>query len=385
MSLLAFVAWVCLALAVLPLMLIVLNLPLLRPLPRARSRRLVSVLIPARDEAGNIGAAIESVLASTHDSLECLVLDDESTDGTAAIVAGYARRDSRVRLLKGARHDTSLWGKPLACAQLATAARGDCLVFMDADVRLEADAIGRIAAALSESKSAMLSGVPRQETVTFAEKLIVPLIRFVLLGFLPLAAMRSSPMAGFGVACGQLLAVERAAYFEAGGHARIAHRIHDGMALARLMRETGHMTDLADFTDIARCRMYRSAGSLLAGFAKNAHEGLGSPLGIVPWSLLLVGGQTAWIALAIPAAAGAIPWLPVLLGALAAWTARARLDFRFGEPVLGTLLHPLGVLALVTIQWYAALRRLSGRPVAWKSRVARADKPGPGDMDSVAR
>jgi len=382
---LSVVAWTCLGLAVLPLVLIARNLCLLQRLPRAVSRRTVSVLIPARNEADNIGAAIDSVLASTHASLECLVLDDDSTDRTAAIVAERAARDMRLRLISGMAHDPSLWGKPQACAALAAAARGDCLVFMDADVRLEPDALGRIAGAMTESRASMLSGIPRQETGTLTEKLVIPLIHFVLLGFLPLAAMRSNPAPGFGVACGQLLAVDRNAYSQAGGHMRVAHRIHDGMALARSMREAGYMTDLADFTDLASCRMYRTSRALIAGFAKNAHEGLGSPLGIVPWSLLLIGGQVAWVALAIAAASGAVAWLPVLLSGLAAWLARGLLGIRFDQPLAGTLLHPIGVLGLVLIQWYAALRRLSGRPVAWKSRVAREEARTPGTMDSVPR
>lgn len=363
----AVAAWLCLGLALLPLVLIVANLLILKPLAPGTSTRRLSVLIPARNEAMNLDAAIRSVLASEHEHFECLVLDDDSTDETATIVRSWASRDRRIRLVAGAGHDPTLWGKPQACAALAGAANGDYLVFMDADVRLAPDGLGRLAAALDRSGAAMLSGIPRQEMHGFAERLVVPLIHFVLLGFLPLAAMRASALPGFGVACGQLVAVRRDAYFDAGGHRRIADRIHDGMALARRMRAAGHMTDLADFGDLARCRMYRTTRALIAGFAKNAHEGLGSPRGIVPWSVLLVGGQVAWLVLlvAVPSA----PLLPVALAGLAAYLGRSLVDLRFGHPAAGALLHPAGVLALVAIQWYAALRRIAGHPVAWKARV----------------
>jgi Glycosyl transferase family 2 len=372
MSLIAVFAWICFGLAALPLVLVAWNLTVLRPLRAGTSERKVSILIPARNESANIGTAIESVLGGDHDAIECLVLDDDSTDDTAAIVSAWSTRDPRVRLVSGVCHDPALWGKPQACAALGAYAKGDYLVFMDADVRLAPDAISRIAAALDRSPAAMLSGVPHQETQSFAERLVVPLIQFVLLGFLPIAAMRASPRPGFGVACGQILAVRRDAYLEVGGHGAVADRIHDGLALARRMRESGHMTDLADFSDLATCRMYRTAGALIAGFAKNAHEGLGSPRGIVPWTVLLIGGQVAWIGL-LPAAAGTTVMLPAVSTAVLAYLTRVLLDLRFRQATLGTALHPVGMLALVAIQWYAAARRAFGMPVAWKSRVAQSE------------
>jgi len=372
-SVLAALSWVVLAAALLPLILIVMNLFALRRLPPGRSTSLVSVLIPARNEAANIDAAIASALASRHDGLEVLVLDDDSDDGTAAAVRRWTERDRRVRLLRGRRHDPRLWGKPQACAELAAAAAGDTLLFMDADVRLEPDGIARIAAALGRSPAALLSGIPGQQTQGLAEKLIVPLIHFVLLGFLPVAAMRRSPRSAYGVACGQLLAVRRDAYVAAGGHRRVAAQIHDGMALARSLREAGYLTDLADFTDIASCRMYRSPSAVISGFAKNAHEGLGSPRGIVPWSLLLFGGQCAWLALLPAALGGSVPVWPLALAAASACLGRLLLDLRFRHPRLGFILHPVGVVALLAIQWYALARRAAGRPVAWKDRAPPTD------------
>lgn len=370
MSAAVMAAWSMLALALLPLALAAMNLALLRPPPRvSATRRAVSVLIPARDEERNIAAAVESVLANRDGLLELIVLDDDSSDATADIVAAYARRDERVRLLTGRRFDPALWGKPQACAALAAEARGDVLLFMDADVTLAGDAVGRIAAALETSEAGMLSGVPAQITRSPAEKLIVPLIHFVLLGFLPLAGMRLSRWRAFGVGCGQLAAVDRRAYERAGGHLAVADRIHDGMALARSLRAHGVTTDLADFGPLASCRMYRSTSEVVAGFAKNAHEGLGSPAGIVPWSVLLLGGQSAWLVLLPVFAAAAHPAaLPTALAALAAIGTRLMLTIRFRQSWLGALLHPVGIAWLVAIQWYALVRRLIGRPVAWKAR-----------------
>lgn len=378
------VAWLLVALAALPAVLLLANIPVLRrpaSLPPDdgahaaagdgdKARRSVSVLIPARDEQHNIGAALDSVLLDDGDDVEVIVLDDDSSDSTAAVVERYAACDARVRLLRGAPLQPGVWGKPIACARLAEAARGDDLVFMDADVRLEPGALRRASAARRRAGAALLSGVPRQIMLGFGERLIVPLIQFVLLGFLPIAAMRRSMHPGFGVACGQLMIVARDAYFAAGGHRAVADKVHDGMALARSLRRAGFRTDLADFTAVARCRMYRSWREVVLGFAKNAHEGLGSPRGIVPWTLLLLGGQTAWLLLLPLAIRGEGVLVPVALAAGLSLGSRAAVAARFAQPLGGIALQPIGVAVLVAIQWWALWRRWRRRPVAWKRRIA---------------
>lgn len=366
--------WICCALALVPAVLVVWNLCLLR-VPRASAARVgrVSVLIPARNEADNIAAAIESVLASAAADFELVVLDDHSSDATRDIVTGFVHRDSRVRLLEGRPLPPGFCGKPFACQQLADAARGDILVFLDADVRLAPTALHRLAGTLQASPAALLSGIPRQTTVTWSEKLIVPLMHFVLYGYLPIALMRSSTSPSLGAACGQLVAVKRTAYRESGGHAAIANRWHDGIALARRFRACGFLTDLVDATQIASCRMYVDARGVLEGFAKNAHEGLGSPRGLVPWTAILLLGQVAPIvalpwALASPASA-----LPAIVAATLIVGTRIVLALRFDHARLGVLVHPLGVALLVAIQWYAALRRALRRPIAWKQRILTTD------------
>ena len=134
------------------------------------------------------------------------------------------------------------------------------------------------------------------------------------------------------------------------------------------MRRAGFKTDLADFTDVARCRMYRSWHEVCSGFAKNAHEGLGSPGGIVPWTVLLLGGQTAWLLL-LPFALAACRRCRVALAAGLSLGARALLAAAIRAAAGRRVLHPLAVARLVAIQWWALARRLRGRPVAWKRRT----------------
>ena len=363
--------WIGCALALMPALLIAWNLSLLRRPERSAAAvvRTISVLIPARDEAGNIGAAVESVLANRDAFFELIVLDDHSSDATASIVAAVAQRDARVRLVAGAPLPVGWQGKPFACQQLADAARGELLVFMDADVRLAGDALTRLVSGLETSGAAMLSGIPRQIMPTWGERLIVPLMHFIMYGYLPMALMRARSDPALGAACGQLLIVDRDAYARAGGHAAIATRVHDGLALARAFRVAGFTTDLADFTDLASCRMYRSWGQVWRGFAKNAHEGLGSARGIVPWTLILLGGQIAPLALlAWSVTTADLGAWPLLGAALASLGARTALALRFEQALLMVLLHPFGVIVLVGLQWYALALRLLHRPVGWKGR-----------------
>ena len=239
---------------------------------------------------------------------------------------------------------------------------------MDADVRISRpDSLGRLASFMDQSRAALVSGVPHEETRGLTEKLIIPLIHFVLLGFLPLERMRKSTDPRFAAACGQILAVRREAYDRIGGHSTIANRIHDAVALTRTFRAHGFASDLFDATDTFHCRMYRRALEVWHGFAKNAHEGLGSPQLILPATLLLLGGQVLPFAL-LAFAKSALALTFAIIGTVAAFLPRLIAVVRFRQSIIGALLHPFGICALVAIQWFAFFRSLRKRPAIWKSR-----------------
>lgn len=366
-------AWTSAGLALLPLAIGGLNLILYRRLPPARRHPppSVSVLVPARDEAGTIGACLRSVLASRDVRLQVVVVDDHSEDATAEVVARLARHERRLELRRASPLPAGWNGKQHACAELAREARHPILLFLDADVELAPDAIARIASAFADRDVDLLSGVPRQRTGSFAESLMIPLIHFVLLGFLPLGFARRSRHPAFAAGCGQLMAVRREAYDASGGHAGIRHSRHDGLMLPRAVRRIGGRADLFDATDIASCRMYRSAAQVWIGLTKNATEGLGEPRLIALWSALLLGGQVAPFGLLGASLLGLAPTpLPAaLVGTSASVLFRLLLARRFGGSWSGVLGHALAVLALVGAQWLALGRELLGRPIAWKGRV----------------
>lgn len=367
------IALAVLLLAAVPAGLLLANLRQYRPPPSrsgSSSPPRVSVLVPARDEEHHIGRAVRSVLRSRGVELELLVLDDQSKDRTAAIVERYAHADPRVRLLSGAPLPVGANGKQFACAQLADQSRHRWLVFLDADVQLTADGLARMVAFAEQSGASLASGIPYQRLGTWAERLIIPLIHFVLLAFLPLGRMRRSLHPAYGAGAGQLLIARRDHYERARGHRGILSSRHDGIDLPRAFRRAGLPTDLFDATPIASCRMYRSTREVWNGFVKNADQGLGAPRAIVPATVLLGVGQIApFVGLL------AAPWLPpvsvalLATGAALLWLARLVSARRFGQPLLGALLHPVAIALLLAIQWHALLRRLVGRPARWKGRA----------------
>lgn len=370
-------ALIALGLALIPALLFHSNLRLYRTPPLADpkdalARPAVSVLIPARNEGLTIAKAVQAALASEDVELEVIVLDDNSNDSTASIVREIAARDHRVRLEIAPPLPENWCGKQHACHVLSQLASNPLLVFLDADVRLDPKGLARAVTFLNASGADLISGVPYQETKTIAEKLVIPLIHFILLGFLPLARMRRSLSPGYSTGCGQFFMARRTAYQQAGGHAGIRQTLHDGLKLPRAFRQAGLKTDLCDATDLATCRMYRDLGEVWHGFAKNAREGLASRQLILPATLLLFGGQVLPIVLCILGLGGFLTtsaWVVALGGTILTYYTRIAAAVRFRQSWLGVFLHPAGVLLFLAIQWYAFGRFLTGHPVGWKGRI----------------
>jgi glycosyltransferase involved in cell wall biosynthesis len=336
----------------------------------------VSVLIPARNEERAIAASLESLLASRGVAIEIIVLDDGSTDRTAAIVLGFAARDPRVRLEYAPSLPAGWNGKQHACYALAGMARSGILCFLDADVRLAPEALASMSVFLARTGSDLVSGFPRQETETPLEWLLLPLIHFVLLSYLPLAGMRALRAPAFAVGCGQFLMVRREAYRKTGGHSQIRTTMHDGLLLPQLFRRHGLRTDIADLTYLATCRMYHNASEVWHGLSKNATEGMAAPARILPFSFLLFCGQVLPFLLTLslvlaPASYGRYGRSFILAALAASLLPRLLSVWRYRQPLLSALLHPLGVTILLALQWYALLRKIAGQRVTWKERAYR--------------
>jgi hypothetical protein len=359
---LAWLAAAALFLALGPFVLALVNLRFYRPPRVSTGRPAVSVLIPARNEEATIETACRHVLANRDVDLELIVLDDHSTDRTRAILASID--DPRLRVASGATLPSGWSGKQHACQQLASLATHELMVFVDADVQLSPDAVSRMAGYMQRHDVGLASGFPRQVTVTWSEVLLLPLIHFLLLGFLPMPLMQKRADPAFGAGCGQLFIARKQAYSQAGGHAAIRASLHDGIKLPRAFRSAGIQTGLFDATDIASCRMYANAAVLWEGLTKNATEGMATPAGLPVWTVILFGGQVLPLVLMVLA-----PSVLAGLGVAASIGLRLILAARLRQSVVSAILHPFGILALLVVQWAALIRSLRGKPSTWRGRA----------------
>lgn len=336
----------------------------------AKTRRGVSLLVPARNEEQNLAACVRAALAARPPPLEVLIYDDESTDRTAEVITRLGREDARVRAVEAEPLPAGWVGKPHACQRLGEAAAGEVLLFLDADVRLEPVGPGLLLG-LFEDGADVVTAVPRQETRSFFERLVVPLLHVVYAALLPLALIPRTRDPRVLAASGQILALKREAWRRLEGFCRVRDAIVDDMALCRAAKEAGLRVVFADGHAIARCRMYRSAREVWEGFSKNLYLGLGARP-----SRLAVAVVLLFSAFLLPYAAlllsPLLPALfaPALVGVTANVLLRAILAARHRQPLEGIALHPIAVLALFAIAANSVLWTRKGR-VRWRGRTYR--------------
>jgi chlorobactene glucosyltransferase len=346
-------------------------MPRLSKLKEQPSALRVSILIPARNEAVVIGQTLAHLLRQTYPFTELLVLDDNSTDETAVIVQQAAQQDSRVRLLNGQPLPDGWLGKNWACHQLGQAAGGDLLVFTDADVGWQPGALAALVAQVEQERADLLSVWPTQHTVTWGERLVVPLMALVILGYLPLPAAHHLPWPVFAAANGQCMAFRRRAYEATGGHAAVSDDVVEDVALARLVKKAGLRLRLSDGAGLITCRMYRNWAEVRDGFAKNILAGHGRSVPflllstlfhwlifVLPWVMLLFPSarQMGWV------------WLWLLSVGVRAGTAVAT-----RQRLHDALLMPISVLLMTRIAFRSIQWHYSGGP-RWKGRTLAPEK-----------
>jgi len=261
---------------------------------------LVSVIIPARNEASNIATVLDSVTGSDYPDLEILVVDDRSTDDTAPIVARYASRDSRVRLIVGEELPAGWYGKPWACAQGAQAATGHHLLFIDADTRHDPSLIGRAVAGLVTERPGLLTVAPRQLCLTFWERVVMPQV-WLLLGvrYHPSRVNRATRSRDI-IANGQFILLSRQTYDAIGSHAAVRGEIAEDLALAQVAHEKGQRVWFVFAETLMATRMYDGLASMIEGWSKNVYLGgrrtfPGQPVlqALVPFTL--AGAMLFWL------------------------------------------------------------------------------------------
>lgn len=335
---------------------------------------LISILIPARDEESDIVTCLESLRRQDYPKYEILVLDDSSSDSTAAVVEQIAAVDPRVRLLRGKPLPPGWAGKPFACHQLASEARGSWLLFTDADT-IHAPAMLRSALAYAHNnRLALLSGFPLQHSVSPSERVVLPVMYFIILSWFPLWWLQGSAKPKPGLAIGQFVFVSARDYHEIGGHEAVRSRILEDVWLGFEMARHGKRQAAVDLSQMVACRMYEGRRDLWEGFTKWTY----SITSLSPWilGLMMLGGlgffiaPFLWMAWHFSPVPAAYDWFGLIIAQLVIiMLMRGLVDHRFRYSRLYSLSHPVGISFMLLSGVYAAIKRFTGSGVRWKQRL----------------
>jgi len=351
-------------------------------LPDAESP-LVSVIIPARDEARNIALCMQSVLRSDYPALELIVVDDRSTDGTGIIAREVSRNDDRVRVIDAPPLPEGWLGKQWACSHGAAAARGDVLCFTDADTVHGRELLTRSVAALRNRKVDFVTVAGRQRLVSFWERVVQPhIFTVLLLRYGGAGAVNRSTRVEDKIANGQFMLFERTTYEEIGGHEAVRGRVAEDLALAQLLFERGKRTLATMGLELLSTRMYSSLREIVRGWTKNVYAGGldAAPFGsagrlLLPLALLAVPAAmlAPIIVLALAAlgvaSSGALAWATACTLLMLVWWAFSYMvAVRIGP--LYAFTFPLGAAVVAFIVIRAVYR---GMRVEWKGREYRLD------------
>jgi chlorobactene glucosyltransferase len=357
---------------------LVLNLRSLR-VPRRdanvpRPAPFISVLIPARDEEENIGACLESLRKQDYPNFEVLVLDDNSVDGTAGIVARMAATDNRIKLISGESLPEDWAGKPFACYQLAQQAGGDWLLFVDADTVHAPHMLRSVLDAALKLKVSLLSGFPRQLAGSLPQKIAVPLIYFIILGWAPLWLIHRLKSTRPSVAIGQFLLFPRDEYWRIGGHQVVKSRVLDDIWMGiEVSRHQGRHVAI-DLSTVVSCNMYPTVGSMWNGLVRCIYSVTAiSPamlLMLIPIACLFYIGPFYWLWNGFFMNDASLLWRGVVVcQVVLVIFMRWLVDNRFKEPAISAWLHLLGIGYIFVIVLYSFARWLVGAGVSWKERT----------------
>jgi hypothetical protein len=324
----------------------------------------VSAIVPARNEEATIAAAVES-LATQPEIREIIVIDDQSTDGTAALLKQLSSRYEQLRVLEAKELPGGWVGKNHAASLGAAQAAGDWLLFTDADgVHLPGSTAHALADA-AENGAGLVSYSPEQETRLWWEKALIPFV-YTRLSHKYSYAEVNRPESPAAAASGQYLLIRREEYVRIGGHAAVRGEVLEDVALARLAKQAGVRLHFASGNGIMRVRMYRTFGAMWQGWTKNLYPLMGGTpravgrelFRVVPWIPLLV------LPLALLHLIWGVLGIALLAGRHAAYAADLRRN-RF--PAALALYYLPGVAlyaaALLNSEWCYARGS-----VAWKGR-----------------
>lgn len=332
------------------------------PYSDSDNRSLVSVLIPARNEEKNLPTLLEGLIKQRYPMLEILIYDDQSTDGTRQLLEHYAGKDSRISWIKGEGLPHGWNGKNYGCHKLAGRARGAWFLFLDADVQVDPSLVERSVAYAHLNDLALLSVFPRQLMRTIGERLTVPVMNWILLSMLPMAAIRKRHYPSLSAANGQMMLFRAREYRQHQFHRMVREINVEDIHIMRLVKRMGYTADTLLSRGEITCRMYENYRGAVFGFTRSMFAFFGgSGMALFLFTLFTTAGAVfVWTGISLTAA-----WIYLAAAALM----RVIVHYLSRQRVLVLLvLSPLIQASFVWMVLQSFRMKIRGTNT-WKERV----------------
>ncbi|WMJ72081.1 glycosyltransferase family 2 protein [Cytophagaceae bacterium ABcell3] len=321
---------------------------------------LVSVLVPARNEAERLPSLLKSLSRQNYKNIEIIVLDDNSDDATAAVVKDFQRSDHRIKLINGQPLPSDWLGKNYACHQLAKEAKGTYLMFLDADVIVQPDFILSSLNYLIEHKLSLLSVFNDQKMKTLGENLLVPNMHYVLITLLPMRFVKKFENPALAAASGQCMFFNASDYNQHQWHSKVKDCVAEDIMIMRKVKEAGLLADTKLAGEKIICRMYSSYAEALEGFSKNIIAGFGNQFSLILYIFVTI---LFWVPIMI-----FLPPLYTIVGFLLIAIMKTMISALSNQPIFKSLiLHPFQMLAFTHLSIKALIDAYRQTNI-WKGR-----------------
>jgi chlorobactene glucosyltransferase len=322
---------------------------------------LVSILIPARDEEENILALLRSIQSQDHQNYEVIILDDSSSDNTYKTCLDFAATDRRFRVIKGKPLPYDWLGKNFACHQLAQQAKGDHFLFLDADEKVYDGLINSALHRMHVFKLGLLSLFAEQQMETLGEKLVVPLMHYILLNLLPLRLVYLVKNSAVSAASGQFMLFDGELYRQRQWHAQVKDKVVEDIEIMRVVKSAGYNGEALLANGMLSCRMYKNYSESVNGFSKNFLAAFNySIITLLIYLVIVIGGPMIVITTLN---------LQLILFMISLITlSRVMISLPSRQNAwLNILLHPLQMINLTLIAFLAIQKYLT-KTTVWKGR-----------------
>ncbi|MCL5072085.1 MAG: glycosyltransferase [Actinobacteria bacterium] len=339
-----------------------------------KSPPLVSILIPARNEEGNIKRILNSLVKQDYLNLEILVLDDNSTDATAQIIQEFAQRDSRVKLITGEPLPKGWKGKCFACHQLSKHAKGEYFVFTDADTLHFPNLISGSLAALMRDKVDVTSAYPRQIAVTFSERMTIRFIHFGILSLMPLILVKHSKSPFFSTGMGQFFLFKKQVYEKIGGFESVKDEILEDIHISKQVKRHGFKIMVYDGSDSIFCRMYTNKSDVIKGFSRFIYAAFDCNFLMECIAVFFISLTFLVPFILLPLGIFIFDWPRILVSLniiqiLLIFVIKIVLAIRFKERILDIFFTPISIVYIVFIAMNSYIQSRFGNGINWKDRT----------------